>query len=192
MPGGELATNAWDILSGEVRVSGNVVLVDEVGDHAASVAADKLANEGCKVEFVTPDRTIMQDLGPTTSSVAMRDLALNGVNFYCLYDLHSISKDGNRLKVLLKNVLTDEINERVADHVVFEHGLMPSDSMYHELKDTSLNFGQLDQNALIQGQSPFLKVNKDGQFYLARIGDAVTGRNIHAALLDAIRVCQNL
>jgi len=163
-----------------------------VGDHAASITADKLANEGCKVEFITPDRTIMQDLGPTTSSVAMRDLALNGVNFHCLHDLHSISKDGKRLRVLLKNVLTDEINEQVADHVVFEHGLMPSDSLYHELKDNSLNFGQLDQNALIQGHSPFLKVNKNGQFYLARIGDAVTGRNIHAALLDAIRVCQNL
>ena len=131
------------------------MLVDEVGDHAASVTADKLANEGGKVAFVTPDRTIMQDLGPTTSSVAMRDLALNGVNFHCLYDVHSISKDGNRLKVLLKNVLTDEINERVADHVVFEHGLMPSDGLYHELKDNSLNFGQLDQNALIKGQSPF-------------------------------------
>ena len=192
VPGGELATSAWDILSGEVRVSGNVVLIDEVGDHAASVAADKLAHEGCRVEFVTPDRTIMQDLGPTTSSVAMRDLASNGVNFQCLYDLHSISKDGNRLKVLLKNVLTDEINERVADHVVYEHGLMPLDGLYHKLKDHSLNFGQLDQNALIQGQSPFLKVNENGQFYLARIGDAVTGRNIHAAVLDAIRVCQNL
>ena len=113
-------------------------------------------------------------------------------SFHCLYDLHSISKDGNRLKVLLKNVLTDEINERVADHVVIEHGLMPSDGLYHELKDNSLNFGQLDQNALIKGQSPFSKVNENGQFYLARIGDAVTGRNIHAALLDAIRVCQNL
>ena len=79
--------------------------------------------------------------------------------------MNSISKDGNRLKVLLKNVLTDEINERVADHVVFEHGLMPTDSLYHELKDKSLNFGQLDQNALIQGQLPFSKVNKNGQFY---------------------------
>ena len=93
---------------------------------------------------------------------------------------------------LEKNVLTDEINEQVADHVVFEHGLMPSDSLYYELKDNSLNFGQLDQNALIQGHSPFLKVNKNGQFYLARIGDAVTGRNIRAALLEVIRVCQNL
>ena len=84
------------------------------------------------------------------------------------------------------------IRDSVADHVVFEHGLMPSDGLYHELKGNSLNFGQLDQNALIQGQSPFLKVNENGQFYLARIGDAVTGRNIHAAVLDAIRVCQNL
>jgi hypothetical protein len=31
----------------------------------------------------------------------------------------------------------------------------------------------------------------DGAYMLARIGDAVTSRNIHAAVLDAMRVCKD-
>ena len=192
VPGREFATSSWDVLSREVRITGNILLIDEVGDHAATVTADKLANEGCKIEFITPDRTIMQDLGPTTSSVAMRDLALNGVNFTCLYELHSIAKEGNRLRVILQHTLTKEQCERTADHVVVEHGLTPMDELYHELKATSRNLGQLDQHALVNGDFPFLPLNKNGDYVLARIGDAVTGRNIHAALLDAMRVCQNI
>ncbi len=45
---------------------------------------------------------------------------------------------------------------------------------------------------MIAGNDPFRKRNPDGQYYLARIGDAVASRNIHAALFDALRVCKGL
>jgi hypothetical protein len=32
--------------------------------------------------------------------------------------------------------------------------------------------------------------NPDGKYWLFRIGDAVTSRNVHAAILDAARLCR--
>ena len=34
--------------------------------------------------------------------------------------------------------------------------------------------------------------NADGRYRLFRIGDAVAGRNIHAAIYDALRLCKDL
>ena len=31
--------------------------------------------------------------------------------------------------------------------------------------------------------------NRDGRFQLFRVGDAVSSRNIHAALYDSLRLC---
>lgn len=66
------------------------------------------------------------------------------------------------------------------------------DDLYFALKPISKNFGQLDHDAMIKGASPFHVINPNGAFLLARIGDAVSGRNIHAALFDAMRVCKDI
>ncbi|MEL7153250.1 MAG: hypothetical protein AAFN51_05545, partial [Pseudomonadota bacterium] len=49
------------------------------------------------------------------------------------------------------------------------------------------NLGAVDQASLIAGAATYPKSNPDGTFDLVRIGDALAARNIHAALLDAIR-----
>ena len=170
-------------------VAGDVLLFDEVGDHPAAVAADALAGAGCMVELVTPDRTFLHDLGPTTSAVALRNLAANGVTFTCLQELHALTRDGNRVSACLRHVLTGEFSEHLVDHVVVEQGSIPMDDLYHDLKPVSKNLGQLDHNALINGMFPFIDVQESGQFHLARIGDAVASRNMHGAILDALRIC---
>lgn len=190
--GSELLISSWEVLTGGARVSGEVLLVDETGDQSASVCADTMAGRGCEVTMVTPDRTIAQDLGPTNSSVVLRDLARQGVSFDCFLELVSVSVAGNRKKVTLKHVLTGVSELRVVDHVVIENGSVPLDTLYHEAKTLSFNNGQLDHQALISGESPFMVSNPNGKFYLARIGDAVSSRNIHAALFDALRVCKNI
>lgn len=190
VPGGALAISSWDVLSGEARVSGEVLLFDEVGDHPAAVTADLLSGAGHSVEIITPDRALLHDLGPTTSAVALRDLAANGVAFTCLQELSALMRDGNRIRASLRHVLTGDITERIVDHVVVEHGLSPMDALFQGLKSGSKNRGQLDHAALIKGDLPFSNPNQGGQFHLARIGDAVASRNMHAAILDALRVCK--
>ena len=102
-----------------------------------------------------------------------------------------ITPIGNRRQVHVRHVLTGEVTQRDVDAVVIETGSSPMDAIYHDLKAQSLNHGQLNQDAMIEGRSPFDVTNPDGAFMLARIGDAVASRNMHAALYDALRVCKD-
>ncbi len=192
IPGGDLTVSSWDVLSGAVRPEGEVLLTDEVGDHPAAVTADALAEAGCAVEWITPDRAVLHDLGPTTSAVALRQLARGGVRFTCLHELTAVARDGARRRATLRHVLTGATQERLVDHVVVEQGIVPNDALYHALKPGSVNLGQLDHDALIAGRDPFPARNSGGAYRLARIGDAVAGRNIHAAVLDALRLCKEV
>ncbi|KIC15592.1 oxidoreductase [Leisingera sp. ANG-DT] len=192
IPGGHLVTSSWEVLSGEARVAGEVLLLDEVGDHAALVCADVMARMGCAVTLATPDRMAGHDLGPTNSAVVLRDLARHGVMFESLLEPVSLAAEGNRKRITLRHVLTGEMQERVADHVVSEHGVTPAEDLYHALKPGSRNLGQLDHQKMIAGRSPFAEVNPAGKFWLAHAGDAVAGRNIHAAVYDALRLCKDL
>lgn len=192
VPGGHLAISSWEVLGGDARVSGEIILFDEVGDQSAAVCADVLARQACTVLMVTPDRAIAHELGPTNSSVVLRDLVRQNVTFQCFHELVSLEAEGNRKKATLRHVLTTATEVRIADHVVVEHGASPMDAIFHELKVHSRNVGQLHHSAMIAGTFPFLDSSPDGRFYLARVGDAVASRNIHAALYDALRVCKDI
>ncbi|MEN8658643.1 NADH:flavin oxidoreductase [Marivita sp.] len=189
--GAGLTISSWDVLSGEVRVKGDVLLFDEVGDHAALVCAVALARAGCSVTHVTPDRATAQDLGPTNSAVVLRDLARQAVTFECFQEIEAVSQAGNRKEVALRQVLTGSTCKRIVDHVVIEHGITPMDALYDDLKAGARNRGQIDQASIVAGQNPLHVTNDDGSYFLARIGDAVAGRNIHAALYDALRICKD-
>ena len=192
LEGAALTISSWDVLSGEARLSGDVLLFDEVGDHPALVCADVLARAGCSVKHISPDRMTAHDLGPTNSAVVLRDLAKQGVTFECFQDLLSVAHSGNRKEVTLRHVLTNETSVRVVDHVVIEHGTAPMDALFHDLKAGASNFGQLDQAAMVTGQNPLKIVHPSGDYLLARLGDAIAARNIHAALFDALRICKDI
>ena len=50
----------------------------------------------------------------------------------------------------------------------------------------------IEAKALIAGRPQALLNNPAGQYQLFRIGDAVAGRNIHAAIYDARRLCKDI
>ena len=77
----------------------------------------------------------------------------------------------------------------MVDQVIIEHGTLPMDDLYFDLKPSSLNLGAIDVPALKNGAPQQVKTNPDGTFQLFRIGDAVSSRNIHAAIYDALRLC---
>lgn len=190
--GAELALSSWDVLSGEATPAGDVLLLDEGGDQPALVCAEALAQSGCNVELVTPDRTIAHDLGPTNSAVFLKSLAGLGVGFSCFEEIGKIERDGNRKAVTLRHVLTGESRVRTVDHCVVERGLTPNDGLFFALKAKSMNNGQIDHQPLVDGGRAFGDVQFGEGFVLARIGDAIAGRNIHAAVLDAVRICKDL
>lgn len=184
--GGDLAISGWGAVSGEVAVAGDVLLFDETGTHAASVYADALSAKGARIQFVTPDRSALTELGPTTSSVAMRDLYRAGVTFQTDHEIARLTRDGNRIAATLHNVLSGDEATHIVDHVVADCGLTANTDVYEALRPLSSNDGAVDQKSLVHGAAKFPKT-RDG-FVLARVGDAIAGRNIHAALYDAIRI----
>ena len=82
------------------------------------------------------------------------------------------------------------LSELLVDHVVIEQGSVPIDEIYTQMRSSSANCGVSDLEALVKA-APQPRLCKEG-FELHRIGDAVSSRNIHAAMLDALRLCSAL
>ena len=81
---------------------------------------------------------------------------------------------------------------RKYDQVVVNYGTLPLDDLYFDLKPLSSNEGAVDYDALIAGMPQTAKRNADGTFQLFRIGDAVSARNTHAAIYDALRLVKDI
>jgi hypothetical protein len=103
-----------------------------------------------------------------------------------------VRRDGNRLVATLKNEYSEEVSERRVDQVVVDHGTLPNDELYLALQAGARNLGEVDQEALLAGRPQDLVRNPEGTYQLFRIGDAVAGRDIHAAVLEALRLCKDL
>jgi hypothetical protein len=63
-------------------------------------------------------------------------------------------------------------------------------TLYFALKPGSANGGAVDYPALLAGQVQ--PGATDGRYQLFRIGDAVSARNTHAAIYDALRLVKDL
>jgi hypothetical protein len=103
--------------------------------------------------------------------------------------LRSVRREDGRLVALLTSDYAGVELERVVDAVVVEHGTLPNDQLYVDLVPGSVNLGEVDQAALLAGRPQTVATNPHGTYQLFRIGDVVAGRNIHAAVYDALRLC---
>ncbi|MCF3947703.1 NADH:flavin oxidoreductase [Acidiphilium sp. AL] len=189
MTGADLVVTTADVLRGGMELAGSVLLYDGMGQHNGASCAEYLARRGALVELVTPDRMAAEEVGTTNQPVHLRELYKLGVIMTANLDLLEVRREDNRLVAVLKNTMSLIEEERAVDHVVVDFGTLPVDATYHALKEQSSNRGQIDIAALIAGhRQPHL--NQPG-FALYRIGDAAAGRNIHAAIYDALRLCKD-
>lgn len=192
LAGAEHATSLWSVLDGSVSPDGSVLLHDETGQHHAASVAELLATRGCLVELATGDRFIGQEIGTTNLPVHLRELYRLGVVMSPDLELIEIYPEGNRRVAVLRNTMTGTEEERVVDHVVVERGTLPVDGVYAALKPVSVNAGVTDLPHLVSGRAQPWPDAEPGGIALYRIGDAVAGRNIHAALYDALRLAKDL
>jgi NADPH-dependent 2,4-dienoyl-CoA reductase/sulfur reductase-like enzyme len=184
------AVTTWEVLTGEAEPTGSVLLYDEMGQHNAASTAEVLAKRGCLVELATHDRMVAEEVGTTNQPIHLRELYKLGVVMTPNMELIEIYPEGNRLIAALRNTMTDAEEERVVDRVVVDDGVLPVDALFFELKDGSVNKGVLDQGAIVRGEPQPYDLSQGYALY--RIGDAVAGRNIHAAIYDALRLCKDL
>jgi len=190
--GNHLVYSTWDIISGDIKPGSNVLLFDDAGDHAAMQAAEIIAQSGAHVEIMTPDRTFAPDVMGMNLVPYMRALQDKDVRFTVTYRLLSASKEGNALKAIIGTDYSDHVEERVFDQIIVNHGTLPLDELYFDLKPLSKNLGAVDYDALTEGYVQPEGQNADGFFHLYRIGDAVSSRNTHAAIYDALRLMKDM
>ena len=188
----DLVVTAWDIIAGDVKPGQNVLIYDESGDHPAVMAAEVAANTGATVEVMTPDRTFAPDIMAMNLVPYMRALQDQDVTFTVARRLLDVQRDGNRLKAMIGTDYSDLKTEKTYDQVVVNYGTLPLDDLYFDLKPLSSNGGAVDYDALINGDPQNVIRNPDGNFALYRIGDAVSARNTHAAIYDALRLVKDM
>ncbi len=187
--GSDLALSTWDVLTGSVPVSGRVLLYDENGREPGPSTAEFLARAGAEVVFATPDRVVGPEIGGTNFPAYLKALYGAGATILTDRRLLALSREGNRVEARLSNLYTGEETAETFDHVVVEYGTVPADEVYGALKPRSANAGQIDIDRFVELRpQPGPPPGGDG-FRLYRIGDAVASRNIHAAILDARRLC---
>ncbi|AUJ63579.1 N-methylproline demethylase [Aestuarium zhoushanense] len=190
--GNELVCSAWDILSGDVKPGTNVLVFDDAGDHAGLQAADVISETGAKVEIVTPDRSFAPEVMAMNLVPYMRNLQKRDTTFTVTWRLMAVAKEGNQLRATLGSDYGGVIREQIVDQVVVNHGTRPLDDIYFDLKPLSSNLGEVDYDALSTGAPQTVMRNPKGTFRLFRIGDAVSARNTHAAIYDALRIGKDL
>jgi len=184
--------SSWDIISGDVRLAQNVLIYDESGDHPALQAAEIAALAGSKVEIMTPDRTFASDIMAMNLVPYMRSLQDKNVTFTVTRRLLGVERNGNKLKATIGTDYSDHSDKKEYDQVIVNYGTLPLDGLYFDLKPLSSNCGALDHAALIEGASQSIVRNEKGTFQLFRIGDAISARNTHAAIYDALRLMKDL
>jgi 2,4-dienoyl-CoA reductase-like NADH-dependent reductase (Old Yellow Enzyme family)/thioredoxin reductase len=191
--GSDLIVSSWDILTGDAAPAKDVLLFDDNGgNHVGMMAAEAIADTGAKLELVSPERFFAADMGGLNHASYMRRFQECDVRITIATKLHAVARKGNRLVATLSSdYATKKTWTREVEQVVVEYGTKPLDELYFELKPRSRNHGEVDYKALIFGQPQKVVRNKDGDFQLFRIGDAVAARNIHAAMYDAVRLCKD-
>jgi len=186
--GNDLTVTAWDILTGDARPGRAVLLFDDAGDHASLQAAEMIAQSGAAVEVMTPDRTFAPEVMGMNLVPYMRGLQDKAVTMTVARRLRRVARAGNRLRATIGTDYSDHSYEAEFDQIVVNHGTLPLDALYHDLRPLSRNGGAVDHAALLAGQPQTQTTNPAGAFQLFRIGDAVSSRNIHAAVHDALRL----
>jgi len=167
-------------------------VADETGLPAGAGCADRLARAGAQVELACADRMAAEEVGQTLHVATLRALYAHGVTMTPDVTLTGAWREGNRLRAELTNGYTGETETRLVDRIVFEGGTVPAPGPFEALRPLSRNGGEIDPEALLAGRPQAHAPNPGSAFALYRIGDALVGRNVHAAIHDAARLMKTI
>ncbi len=184
--GAEHCTSAWDIIGGATPLAAEVIVYDGTGRHPAPQVAELAIAQGKRVQFISIDAQLAMELTYAERAIWKKRAYELELPTVFDHEIARVERQGNRLAATFRNLSTGAVRQLVADQVIVEHGTVPADQLYKELRADSGNDGVTDIDALLEGRPQPL--GKAG-FELHRIGDAVASRNIHAAVLDALRLC---
>lgn len=189
LPGADLCNNVWEIVTSETPLRNRVLIYDGTGRQPALHAAEAAQNNGSEIRFVASDSSLGNELMRGERIMWKRRLGRALEN--AIFDLELIrvlrAEDG--LAAHFRSLVTAKESVLLADQVIVEQGTRPADDLYHKLRGHAVNNGVTDIVRLLAGERQVADGGRAGKaFELHRIGDAVASRNIHAAVLDALRL----
>jgi 2,4-dienoyl-CoA reductase-like NADH-dependent reductase (Old Yellow Enzyme family) len=188
--GADLCHGIWDVLTGQVPLSGDVLIFDGTGRHPAPLAAERARELGADVLYLSIDAQLSEELTYAERQRWKKRFLQLGLKPIFENRLVAVRRKENRLEATIVNEISREESCILVDQVLVEQGSVPMDQVYFDLRGQSANDGVTDLEALVN-VAPQPRLREEG-FELHRIGDAVSSRNIHAAVLDAIRICSAL
>ena len=204
--------DVWDVMDDRLKSKQRVLVFDDHGFYPALDAVERLARAGQQVTYVSPERTIGIDVGSMNSPAYLQVFSEFGVEVRLGERLAEKPRiEGKEIVARLRNDYSDREAEVVTDAVVVDFGTTPNDEVYFELKPRSSNHGATDLEAWVRGRPQPERHAVTGShagaaepttasalaeagrpFTLHRIGDAVASRNVHAAVLEGLRVGMGL
>lgn len=185
LTGANLAMSSWDLLSGDMKAQQDILICDHTGCYEAVATADMLSDKGHTVTLATIDANTATEMGYADRIVFHKRLAAQGVEALAYLKLSGVHKDGNRLVATLTHELTAQTQDIITDQVVLEAGTDPLAEVFFELREGSANKGVTDVDAMANW-SPQPDTHQGYTLHL--LGNALTSRSIHAALLEAYRL----
>ena len=184
--------DVWDVMDDRLRSKQRVLVFDDHGFYPALDAVERLARAGQQVTYVSPERTIGIDVGSMNSPAYLQVFSEFGVEVRLGERLAEKPRiDGAQIVARLRHEYSDRVEELTTDAVVVDFGTAPNDEVYFALKPRSSNHGATDLDAWVRGRAQ-PDDGSDAGFRLYRIGDAVASRNVHAAVLEGLRVGMGL
>ncbi|HEX6658776.1 MAG TPA: N-methylproline demethylase, partial [Ilumatobacter sp.] len=188
----DLVVTSWDVLTGDATPRGDVLFFDDNGTHSALSAAELIARSGANLEIVTPERMFAVEIGGLNHVPYARAFNECETRITLHQKVLAVRRVNGKLEVELGSEQSKHRTCRLVDWVVVDHGTAALDDLYFELKEASSNRGAVDYGALMEGRKQSLVRNPEGTYQLFRIGDAVSSRNVHAAVYDALRLVKDL
>ncbi|MFC8069581.1 mycofactocin system FadH/OYE family oxidoreductase 2 [Streptomyces sp. NPDC057293] len=154
-----------DVLEGRAApAAGERVLVaDELGFHQATSVAELLADRGCRVRISTPGMVVGQDLGITLDQETYEVRAhAKGIEHATDQVVTAAAETDGELELQILTHTTGETAAERYDWVVCAVHQDPVDDLWHALRDAP--------------------------FAVHRVGDCLTPRRAHAAVVEGHRV----
>ena len=155
--------------------------------------ADLLSEKGAEVTLNTQDAHIGAEAMRLEISPFMKRLCERGVKMAVDQELIAAHAEDRQARVTVRNMHTTKSSEYFVDHLVVEAGTLPNDGLFYELKEESANNDifdlDLDLDLLVKGLA---QPQHDAEFHLYRVGDVSGSRDIHCAMLDALRLCAQM
>ena len=188
--GADHCHSVWDALNNSPSYANSDVLIyDGIGQHQAPSCATHLALHGSKINYVTIDSQLAEEMGGSERVMHRKRFQQHGIPVHIDLQIHTVEKAGDKLKATFRHELTDTLHTFTADHIIIEQGTQPTADLYHTMRDDACNKGVTDIKTLLASEPQPQRGAWETGYELHRIGNAVSSRAIHSAVLDALRLC---